>query len=352
MAFSGKLYPPKAIVGIAYKYYSGTPLTPNECKNSELLRSKLQELGFEVVIKETNNLAINIEISQRHELFNLLESKYGTLNLEPKIVNDLRIYYGGRGIWIDKSRTSNISEEGITVGLLHTGKHYADDMTEEGVLYHYPGTKRPGQDRSDIVATKNAGELQVPVFVIAHSKSNGSKRDVRLAWIEDWDDQSNLFLVTFGTSPPPHVPNEQNNKHDDLGDFYLTQKDIRQKSKTKIRNSNQQQRFKMQLLKRYGPYCAVCGIGFSEMLIGAHLHPVERDGSYDPRNGLILCANHHIAFDKGLFSIDPSGLAIQVKKNDTTLDELQIRYFDLSHLPVQPEPIALEYRWGEFMKNQ
>jgi hypothetical protein len=30
------------------------------------------------------------------------------------------------------------SQFGITVSLLHTGRHYADELSADGVLYHYP----------------------------------------------------------------------------------------------------------------------------------------------------------------------------------------------------------------------
>ena len=55
---------------------------------------------------------------------------------------------------------------GVTVGVLHTGSSYADDL--------YDG-----------------------------------RRNVDLAWVEEWDDDERLFLITFGESQPaapPHPP--------------------------------------------------------------------------------------------------------------------------------------------------
>src|SRR5215472_10558353 len=34
---------------------------------------------------------------------------------------------------------------GIAVGLLHTGSAYDDDLFEDGVIYHFPVTNRPGR---------------------------------------------------------------------------------------------------------------------------------------------------------------------------------------------------------------
>jgi hypothetical protein len=40
----------------------------------------------------------------------------------------LRVFWGGRGIWTDKARTASLAPDGVTVGVLHTGRSYADDL--------------------------------------------------------------------------------------------------------------------------------------------------------------------------------------------------------------------------------
>lgn len=68
--------------------------------------------------------------------------------------------------------------------------------------------------------------------------------------------------------------------------------------------------FRKQLLVLYHGKCAVCRralrspSGLSE-LEGAHIVPRNLGGTNDARNGLGLCRQHHWAFDKGLFGIDP-----------------------------------------------
>ena len=68
----------------------------------------------------------------------------------------LRVFYGGRGIWTDKARTSTLSSDGVTVGVLHTGRSYADDLLPDGIVYHYPHTTVPGRDAQEVGATKAA----------------------------------------------------------------------------------------------------------------------------------------------------------------------------------------------------
>src|SRR4051794_14381646 len=71
----------------------------------------------------------------------------------------LRIFYGGRGIWTDKARTGRLASHGVTVGVLHTGRSYADDLLPDGIVYHYPRTSVPGRDEQEVRATKAAREL-------------------------------------------------------------------------------------------------------------------------------------------------------------------------------------------------
>jgi len=47
---------------------------------------------------------------------------------------------------VDKSRTGELTPDGmgVAVSVLHTGRSYADDLSEDSLLYHYPATNRGG----------------------------------------------------------------------------------------------------------------------------------------------------------------------------------------------------------------
>ncbi|MBD8031352.1 HNH endonuclease [Corynebacterium gallinarum] len=62
-----------------------------------------------------------------------------------------------------------------------------------------------------------------------------------------------------------------------------------------------QQRFRALLLESYPAECAVCGVDIVEVLEAAHLVPHSTVVDYHPDNGRLLCANHHRAFDAGLY---------------------------------------------------
>lgn len=64
--------------------------------------------------------------------------------------------------------------------------------------------------------------------------------------------------------------------------------------------------FRERVLRHYGIRCAVCSVTVSNLIEAAHIHPVKDGGSDIVSNGLPLCANHHIAFDCHLWSIEPN----------------------------------------------
>ena len=180
-------------------------------------------------------------------------------------------------------------EGGVTVGLLHTGRSYADDMSADGVLYHYPSTNRAAsRDVSEVAASKAAGTLGLPVFVVATSPDDVRLRDVHRAWVSDWDDATRIFLILFGDAPMPRssAPAEEDTT------FELFSARDRRKRLSIVREG--QQAFKFAVLKRYGAFCAVCDVDVLEGLDAAHIVPKNVSGADHPANGLVLCSFHHV----------------------------------------------------------
>jgi putative restriction endonuclease len=220
-------------------------------------------------------------------------------------LRDLGIYGGAQGIWVDKARTGPISDNGagVTVGLLHTGKHYPDDISEDGLIYHYPSTERPpSRDASEVEATKNAARLALPLFVILPGKTDSTRR-VQLGWVEDWDDEAALFLVFFGNTPPTYAPAAEPDEP-----FSLIDDAPKRKATVNVRA--RQQTFRFQVLAQYGTKCAVCPITHPNLVKAAHIRGKREKGSDDWRNGIPLCSTHHDAFDAQLFAIHPDTLSI------------------------------------------
>jgi hypothetical protein len=274
-------------------------------------------------------------------------------------------------MWVDKVRTGPLTENGhgITVSLTHAGKNYPDDWSEDGVIYHYPETSRPkGRDASEIAATKNAGQLGLPVFVITHI--NHSRRKVLLGWVMNWDDRSKQFLILFDhalgttathtitTGAKQHTLVEREEHYytapgtdviHENDPFILTQPE---QGKQRLRSERaHQQRFKFAVFQRYSPACGVCGITIMALLQAAHIVPKEQHGSDDPRNGLVLCANHHLAFDTHLFVIHPEHFTLCYHPSGPTAAQLQIVHPDLHHLPRLPHKEALQWRYHRWKER-
>lgn len=284
---------------------------------------------------------IAAELQRRRNMWAAIVENGGPHGVSPSLLRQLRVYGGAQGIWVDKSRTGNLTEEGtgITVSVLHTGTSYADDIADDVILYHYPNTNRGGRDQTEIDATKAATRLGIPIFVIAYQSSAPSKRDVYLGWVESWDDDFRLFLISFGDGQPPLLVTGV----EDSEPFVLTDS---QKSRTREVSVRQgQQRFRFRVSQRYGPRCAVCDLDIPELLDAAHIRPINERGSYDPRNGLVLCSLHHRAFDARLFAIEPDDLTIRYRSSGPHANELKISRQSLQHLSRKPHEEALDWLW-------
>jgi len=268
----------------------------------------------------------------------------GIDDVEPQFLRDRGIYGGAQGIWVDKRRTATLSANGngVTMGILHTGRHYPDDISEEGVIYHYPSTGRPPRrDNAEINATKNARALDIPIFIILPGAKHQSRRSVRLGWVADFDDQTRQFLILFGESEPAYSSAPTSD-----APFQLLSQEQRRMATVKVRSSQQQ--FRFQVLAQYGCKCAVCKISHSMLVEAAHICGKANHGSDDWRNGLPLCSTHHHAFDAYLFAIRPNTREIVVRPN-LSREKIGIMETNLSPVHGTPHSVALVWRYDRTM---
>ncbi len=141
------------------------------------------------------------------------------------------------------------------------------------------------------------------------------------------------------------IPSTTSDEGGEIPFSLAASKDTRQ---TTLEARTGQQAFRLSVERRYGRMCAVCGLDIVEMLEAAHLRECWEDGSFDPRNGLILCRNHHSALDSGLFAFEPPTNRIKCGPYGPTLGEMGITRKNLSHLPKLPHPDAIKWVWEKF----
>ena len=254
---------------------------------------------------------VQAERERRFKMWGALKEMGGPRGVSPSSVRQAGVYGGAQGIFRDLEKTAPLSPDGtgVTVSVLHTGSSYADDLTGDGVIYHYPVTNRPGQrDHNKVSATKLCGELGLPVFVVETPESTPTVRDVHIGWVAEHDDVSGQLLILFGDDPKPFGGSGQD---DEDTRFVLKAKRRQHSAQAKTRPD--QARFRFAVLRRYGTTCALCRIQTSDLLQAAHICPVTEGGSDDPRNGLVLCLNHlglirfggHLP--KGEYDVDHGG---------------------------------------------
>jgi putative restriction endonuclease len=264
--------------------------------------------------------------------------------LPPSFIHDLGLYAGQAGVYRNAKVTQSICDSGVAVSVSHSGKHYDDDVDKDGIIYHYPTTNRhPSHDAGEVASVKKAGELQIPLFVILRK---GEFREVRRAWVSDFDDVNRLFLIEFGLKQPQFVQIEIDKPFEAKSRRILTF--------DQIVRVERNPRFKFEVIKRHGGECAVTGLNVVEMLDGAHVVPVASGGSDDPRNGLLLSASHHRAFDKHLWCINPKTLEIEASPKGPSLKAMKFERGSVGHLVESrslPHREALEIRYEMFIKT-
>ncbi|MFB7943399.1 HNH endonuclease [Kitasatospora phosalacinea] len=338
------LYDAKAIAGVAYGYqHQATgPLANTEFDGGEgATNPALRAMGFKVLNSHTET----VEEERKWRLAvwrNLLQRRDNSGLVTSDAVRSVGAYGNYRGIWVDKARTRRIHPEGVTIGLKHTGQHYPDDLSESGALYHYPSTRKPGRDLSEVNATKAAATLRLPLFVITQY---GDLRGVHLAWVEGWEDKSSLFLVSFGETPPVQLLDHDRSEEQP---FQLEGNRRRRRSGT-VAVRPDQARFKLEVFQRYGPRCPLSGLAVPQMIEAAHLRGDADGGTSDARNGLPMNAALHRAFDAHLFAINPDTLTAEARPDGPSLESMGIVHpkLVLEHLP---HPEALRWRYDEWLR--
>ncbi len=71
------------------------------------------------------------------------------------------------------------------------------------------------------------------------------------------------------------------------------------------RRRNHQAWFSSRTKSAYGYRCALSGLPFRDLLVGAHILPDAQGGPASVTNGICMSTLHHTAFDTNLIGIDP-----------------------------------------------
>ena len=95
-----------------------------------------------------------------------------------------------------------------------------------------------------------------------------------------------------------------------------------------------QPEFRAELLRAYRGQCAVSGCAVTEVLQAAHIRPVKASGNHSVQNGVLLRADLHNLFDRGLLTIDDRYI---VRVAPEVRSDPQYRKFHAKKLVVLPK---------------
>ncbi len=116
-----------------------------------------------------------------------------------------------------------------------------------------------------------------------------------------------------------------------------------------------QHQFRFSVLAAYQQRCTICALKERSLLQAAHIVNDTHDlGQPSVRNGLSLCAIHHLAYDRHVLGIDPAGTvhiaSRLLDEEDGPMLRQGLQGFHLERIsipadhriaPIRPAPIAL-----------
>lgn len=264
--------------------------------------------------------------------------------------NEKKIHRGERGIYRDLSKTKKHSfKDGICQSVLDTGRKYDDVLTDTHLTYYYPETSHKSRDLGEINSLKNSQKFNIPIFVVLGLGKDKTKKELRLGYVQRHNDIQRSFLISFVADLNKKVlpiddiiqPQIEDESQDQL---FVNNRE--RKKRISSSRGNNQPKFSSDVFHYYQNQCAVCDIKY--FLDAAHIVPVKDKGSDNKRNGIILCKNHHKAFDDGFFKINPNNFKIEIIKEDKSV--LNIKKNNLNHLINKPGKMYLEWRYKKYKR--
>lgn len=129
----------------------------------------------------------------------------------------------------------------------------------------------------------------------------------------------------------------------------LTLKDGRKKVAQMVALRQGQPAFRNALMDAYERRCAITGCDIAEVLEAAHISPYLGEETNRVRNGLLLRADIHTLFDRGLIRVDRN-YRIDAPAHIRTAYDLPDTIRLPSNADLHPHPDALDIKWNESAK--
>ena len=223
---------------------------------------------------------------------------------------------------------------------------YEDTAEEDRFFYAY----RAGSiDQPDNRALRAAYELRTPV-VYFKAVAPGQYMVFAPTFVTEDRPEARAVVLQSGLPVQDMQPSG-----------LVSPPDMRAYATREARLRLHQQRFKLDVMRAYRGRCTVCALRERDLVQAAHIVPdPEPAGIAAVVNGLALCAIHHLAFDRNLIGIDPTGVVhiagrllreIDGPMLKTGLQGFHGANIELPRRPQdQPDPQRLEARFDGFLR--
>jgi putative restriction endonuclease len=220
------------------------------------------------------------------------------------------------------------------------------DVESRAIVYHY----RSGPiDQPDNRALRAAYEMQVPLIYF-HGIAPGQYMVVQPVFVTRDDPATRTVLLEVGL-PVADV----------RGEGIASPPDVREYALREVRLRLHQQRFRRDVLHAYRHRCTICALREPALVQAAHIvQDVEELGIAAVVNGLALCAIHHLAYDRNLMGIDPTGVVhigrrLREERDGPMLKEGLQGFHGASivlprRVDDRPDPARLERRFERFIE--
>ena len=206
----------------------------------------------------------------------------------------VRVSFGSFQKGIHRSR---LQRGGAALTLMTSLKDpYGDAFDQAGGSFVY-AYRSGAVDQADNRALRQAFELQTPL-VYFRAVAPGQYLVVAPMFVTADDPAARVVVLEQG------LPAQ-----DMQAGGLVSGPDVRAYATGEARYRLHQQRFKLNVMRAYRHRCAICALRERDLVQAAHIVPDgEPEGIAAVINGLALCAIHHLAFDRNLLGIDPTGV--------------------------------------------
>ncbi|MEX2193908.1 MAG: HNH endonuclease [Thermoleophilaceae bacterium] len=224
-----------------------------------------------------------------------------------------------------------------------------DDVVDEeagAIVYAY---REGALTQADNRALDAAFELQAPLIYFK-GIDRGQYAVVQPVFVTDRDRETRVVLLEPGL-PVADLTTEG----------LVSPRPVRLVALREVKVRLAQHQFRRDVMHAYRQRCAVCALKRIELIQAAHILEFASEGTNEVTNGVALCAIHHLAYDRNLLGIDPTGVvhiarALRDEKDGPMLRE-GIQSFHgmgikLPTTPTQrPDPERLAQRFERFARE-